>query len=287
MLLSKPERRRIAVVNAQDDHTLEAVTKAAQDGMVHPVLIGDEQEIREILARLAFDAGSADIIKEGDPAACAQIAADMVRKGDVQCVMKGKIETGPLMKVLVNKENGIRQSDTMSFLAMAEAPNYHKIFGITDVGLLTYPTQEQKEAAIVNAVRAFHALGIAHPKVAILAAVEKVNLKMPDTVEADAIKQKGINGCIIEGPISYDLAMDPESAPIKGYSSPVAGDADLLVVPDIVCGNIAIKTISTVAGGRACGVVLGAMVPIVVMSRSTTADDKYMSIVLSALVGGN
>lgn len=284
-LRNSPVKRRVAVAPAQDEHTLEAVTKAARDGMVYPVLIGDESKIKKILSSLDFDASGVQIVDISDPCECVQKAADMARAGEVDCIMKGKIETGALMKVLVNRERGIRKNDTMSLLAFFESPNYHKVFAITDVGLLTYPTQEQKKAAIVNAVEAFHALGVVQPKVAILAAVEKVNPKMKETVEADAIKAQGVDGCIIEGPISYDLAMDKDSAPIKGYKSPVAGDADILVVPDIVSGNVAAKTITVIGGGRTGGVVLGAKVPVLLVSRAASADDKYMSIVLAALVG--
>lgn len=285
MLRSMPAKRRVAVCPAQDEHTLEAICHAWKDGMVEPVLIGDEPAVREILEKLGADPEQMTLIHMEDPIAAIQKAADMARAGEVDCIMKGKTETGPLMKVLVNKEHGIRKNDTMSLLAFMESPNYHKVFAITDVGLLTYPTKEQKKAAIANAVEAFHALGVVEPKVAILAAVEKVNPKMKETVEANEIKEEGVEGCIIEGPISYDLAMDPESAPIKGYRSPVAGDADILVVPDIVSGNIAAKTITVVGGGRTGGVVLGAQVPVLLVSRAASADDKYMSIVLAALVG--
>lgn len=286
MLLSKPTKRRVAVAAAQDEHTLQAVTAAARDGLVFPVLIGDEPAIREILAGLEFDAAGAEIIPEEDVLACAQKAADLAREGRVDCIMKGKMETGALMKVLVNREKGIRKRDTMSLIGFFESPYYHKVFAITDPALLTYPTLEQKKAEIANAVEAMHAVGIEQPKVALLAAVEKVNPKMKETVEADLIKQEGIPGCIIEGPISYDLAMDAESAALKGYESPVAGDADLLVVPDLVCGNIAAKTITVMGGGRTGGVVMGAQVPVLLVSRAATADDKYMSIVVAALVGG-
>ncbi len=286
MLKAMPVKRRVAVVPAQDEHTLEAISKAYQDGMVEPVLIGDEAKIREILEKLGTDASGMTIVPVEDPAEAIQKAADMARDGEVDCIMKGKTETGALMKVLVNRERGIRKNDTMSLLAFMESPYYHKVFAITDVGLLTYPSKEQKKAAIVNAVEAFHALGVENPKVAILAAVEKVNPKMKETVEAAEIKEEGVEGCIIEGPISYDLAMDPASAAIKGYSSPVAGDADLLVVPDIVSGNIAAKTITVIGGGRTGGVVLGAKVPVLLVSRAASADDKYMSIVIAALVGG-
>lgn len=286
MLKAMPVKRKVAVVPAQDEHTLEAISHAYKDGMVEPVLIGDEPKIREILAQTGTDADKMTIIHVEDPTEAIQKAADMARDGEVDCIMKGKTETGALMKVLVNRERGIRKNDTMSLLAFMESPNYHKVFAITDVGLLTYPSKEQKKAAIQNAVEAFHALGVEQPKVAILAAVEKVNPKMKETVEAAEIKEEGVDGCIIEGPISYDLAMDPASAPIKGYVSPVAGDADLLVVPDIVSGNIAAKTITVIGGGRTGGVVLGAKVPVLLVSRAASADDKYMSIVIAALVGG-
>lgn len=286
MLKAMPVKRKVAVVPAQDEHTLEAISHAYKDGMVEPVLIGDEPKIREILAQTGTDADKMTIIHVEDPTEAIQKAADMARNGEVDCIMKGKTETGALMKVLVNRERGIRKNDTMSLLAFMESPNYHKVFAITDVGLLTYPSKEQKKAAIQNAVEAFHALGVEQPKVAILAAVEKVNPKMKETVEAAEIKEEGVPGCIIEGPISYDLAMDPASAPIKGYVSPVAGDADLLVVPDIVSGNIAAKTITVIGGGRTGGVVLGAKVPVLLVSRAASADDKYMSIVIAALVGG-
>ena len=280
MLKAMPVKRKVAVVPAQDEHTLEAISHAYRDGMVEPVLIGDEPKIREILAQIGTDADKMTIIHVEDPTEAIQKAADMARDGEVDCIMKGKTETGALMKVLVNRERGIRKNDTMSLLAFMESPNYHKVFAITDVGLLTYPSKDQKKAAIQNAVEAFHALGVEQPKVAILAAVEKVNPKMKETVEAAEIKEEGVEGCIIEGPISYDLAMDPASAPIKGYVSPVAGDADLLVVPDIVSGNIAAKTITVIGGGRTGGVVLGAKVPVLLVSRAASADDKYMSIVI-------
>ena len=175
MLKAMPVKRKVAVVPAQDEHTLEAISHAYRDGMVEPVLIGDEPKIREILAQIGTDADKMTIIHVEDPTEAIQKAADMARDGEVDCIMKGKTETGALMKVLVNRERGIRKNDTMSLLAFMESPNYHKVFAITDVGLLTYPSKDQKKAAIQNAAEAFHALGVEQPKVAILAAVEKVN----------------------------------------------------------------------------------------------------------------
>ncbi len=286
LLRNQPEKRKIAVVASQDEHTLEAVIRAHKDGLITPVLIGQKDKIEELMTRLGGSFDGVKIIDIEEPVECAVKACELVRAGQADAIMKGKIETAQLMKVLVNKEQGIRRKPVMSLLAFMDSPYYHKLFAITDVGLLTYPDKDKKKAAIENAVEAFNALGIDNPKVAVLAAVEKVNPKMPETVDADEIKKEGVSGCMVEGPISYDLAMDPNAAKIKGYSSPVAGDADLLVVPDIVSGNIAAKTLTVLGGARTGGTVLGAMVPVMLVSRSATSDDKYMSIVISALVGG-
>jgi len=282
-----PVKRRGGVAPAQDPHTLEAIALAVQYQMIDPVLIGLKEEINHLMEQTGVPPEAVTIIAEDDIEASVQKAADLARAGEIDCIMKGKIETGQLMRVLVNKERGIRKNDTMSLLAFMESRYYHKVFAITDVGLLTYPTLEQKKAAIQNAVNAYHALGVSMPKVAVLAAVEKVNPKMRETVEADEIKAQGMDGCVIEGPISLDLAMDPEAAPIKGYASPVAGDADILVVPDIVSGNLLAKSITVVGGGKTGGVVMGARVPVLLVSRSATAEDKYMSIVIAALIGQN
>lgn len=285
-LSAHTKKRVVAVVASHDEHTLEAVVKAKRENLIEPLLIGDEAQTEKILKSLGESIADYRIINEPDGSASAQIAADYAREGKVDCIMKGHIETGALMKVMVNKDRGIRRNSTMSLLAIMQSPNYHKLFGITDVGLLTYPNKEQKKAALENAVDAFHRLGVESPKVAILCAVEKVNPKMPETVDAAEIKAEGVEGAIIEGPISYDLAMDKNSAAIKGFESPVAGDADILLVPDIVSGNIAAKTITCIGGGRTGGTVLGGLVPVLLVSRSASSDDKYLSIIVSALIGG-
>ncbi|WP_432409425.1 bifunctional enoyl-CoA hydratase/phosphate acetyltransferase [Wukongibacter sp. M2B1] len=289
MLKTCPTKRRIAVVAAHDEHTLEAVIMAAKEGLVAPVLIGDQLKIEKILESLDCSKNLVEIINIIDPVEAALESTRMVKEGKVDCIMKGKIETGKLMKVLVDRETGIRKKDTMSLVVFVESPYYHKVFAITDAGLLTYPILEQKKEAIENAVGAFHALGIRKPKVAVLAAVEKINPKMKETIEADELKKMAedntITGCILEGPISYDLTMNKEAAEIKGYESPVAGDADILVVPDIVAGNLLVKSLNFTGGAKACGVILGAIVPLVITSRSSKVEDKFMAIVLSALVG--
>lgn len=288
-LKAQPVKKRIGVVVAQDKHTLDAVLHASADGLVKPVLLGDKQAIAKVMSQMGESLENVEIIDIASPEGCAIEAASLVRQGMLDCVMKGKIETGTLMKVLVNKEHGIRRSDTMSMIAFFESPYYHKLFAVTDAGLLTYPTIEQKRDAIANAVSAFQKLGLARPKIGVLTAIEHVNPKMKETVEADQLKQMSlsgeITGCIVEGPISYDLAMSTEAGKIKGYDSPVAGDADILVVPDLITGNTLTKSLLYTGGAKAAGAIVGATVPLVLTSRSTSMEDKYMSILLNALIG--
>jgi phosphotransacetylase len=283
------EKKRIGVIAAQDEHTLDAVVSAAGDGLVEPVLIGRKNLITELLEHLGEKPGSYEIIDIDEPEECAKSAAQLVRSGRLDCLIKGKIETGVMMKALVNKEYGIRDSAVMSHISFYESPYYHKLFASTDGALLTYPTLEQKKGEIENAVKAFHRLGVNEPKVAVLAAVDSVNPKMKESVEAAELKamwQEGqITGCIVEGPISYDLALSKEAAEIKGYQSPVAGDADILVLPDIMSGNLLLKALSVTGDAKFAGTVIGAKVPIVITSRSMPMRDKYLSIVLNAVIG--
>jgi phosphate butyryltransferase len=283
------EKKRVGVVAAQDEYTLDAVLRAMQDGMIVPVLLGEKQKIQAIIQKLGYSSQGLEIVDLAAPEECALQAAKMVREDKLDCIMKGKIETGVLMKTLVNRDLGIRRSETMSMVAFVESPYYHKIFAITDAGLLTYPTLEQKRDAILNAVGAFHKLGVQNPKVAVLAAIEHVNPKMKETVEAGQLKQMwldgAIKGCTVEGPISYDLSMQAKAATIKEYQSPVAGDADLLVVPDLAAGNILIKCLTCTGGAKAAGAIIGGMVPLILTSRSTSMEDKYMSILLNAYIG--
>jgi phosphotransacetylase len=283
------QKKRIGVIAAQDEHTLDAVVLAAKDGLVEPVLIGRKSEIAVLLEHLEKKQDDFEIIDVNEPDECAKCAAMLVRGGSLDCLIKGKIETGTMMKALVNKEYGIRDSEVMSHISFYESPYYHKLFASTDGALLTYPTLEQKKGEIENAVKVFHKLGIINPKVAVLAAVDSVNPKMKESVEAAELKamwQEGrITGCIVEGPISYDLALSREAAEIKAYESPVAGDADILVLPDIMAGNLLLKAMSVTGNAKFAGTVIGARVPIVITSRSMPMRDKYLSVVLNAVIG--
>ncbi|SHJ60290.1 phosphate butyryltransferase [Dethiosulfatibacter aminovorans DSM 17477] len=278
--------KRVAVVCAHDEHTLEAVQKAENEGLVKSVLIGKGAEIKEILKKLNFAKEDSEIIDiEGDQESSYK-AVEIIREGGADFIMKGKIQTGDLLKAVVDKEKGLRTGRVMSHIVFNEVPNYHKLIAITDGGMMMYPDLDKKKQILENAVDALISLGYDKPKVAALAAVEKVNPKMPETVDAGALKDMYINGqienCIVEGPISYDLTMSRESAEIKGFDSPVTGDADIMLVPNITVGNILGKSLIYSAGARMAGFIVGAKVPIVLTSRGSTSEEKYLSLVLSA-----
>lgn len=285
--LQKQERiKKVAVASAQDQHALEAVLQARRDRIVEPVLVGDREKILALLEQLGEDSEEFQIFHADSDAAAAATAVRLIREGEADFLMKGKLQTADLLRAVVDKESGLRTGSVMSHMAIHQIPGYHKLLAVTDGGMLLYPNLDEKKKLIQNAVGVFRNLGYENPKVAVLTAVETVNPKMPETVDADALKkmnQSGeLSGCIVEGPISYDLTMSKESAEIKGFQSPVTGDADILVVPDIAAGNILVKALVYSAGSRMAGIIVGAKVPIVLTSRGASAEEKYLSLVLSA-----
>ena len=287
-----PRKTVIAVVEAHDEHTLESVVKATENGLMIPALIGNVDKITSILARFGADMSKYELIRSGGSAESLEAAVGLVNTGEATALMKGRLESGEFMKAIVSKENGLVPSGRkLSLIGFYETPLYHKIFAVSDMGLNTYPDLEGKKRITENAIRLLLTLGIEKPKVAVLSSVEKVNPKMPDAVDGDALKRMNLcgelGGCIIEGPISFDLATSRDAAAIKGYDSPVAGDADLLIVPDIAAGNILVKCLTGFGGARTAGTVLGAKVPIIFTSRSAEAEDKYYSIALAACAAGS
>lgn len=277
----------IAVVEAQDEHTLESVVKATNDGIMIPVLIGNVEMIEDLLTHYGAEPSRFEIVASSGVNESLGKAVELINTGRANAIMKGKLESGQFMKAIVTKDNGlIPEGSKLSLIGFYETPKYHKIFAVSDMGLNTYPDLAGKKVIIDNAVRLLHAIGLDNPKVAVLSSVEKINPKMQDTVDGDALKTMNLNGaitgCIVEGPISFDLATSKESAQIKGYDSPVAGDADLLIVPDITAGNILVKCLTGFSDAQTAGTVLGAKVPVILTSRSAEASDKYYSIALAA-----
>ncbi len=283
---STPHAARMAVAAAGDEHTIEAVLNARAEGIIQPVLVGDKAAIDAALKHFGAEVPPEDIYDVPDITEAAKFAVSLVREGKAELLMKGKLDTSVMLRPVVNKETGLGKGGVMSHFTAFELPNYHKLLVAVDGGMVPYPTLEQKKAIIENTVGALRAMGYDQVKVGVLACVEKVNPKMPETVEADALKQMNlrgeITGCIVEGPISYDCAMDREIADFKGFSSPVAGDVDVLVVPNIHAGNILGKSFTVTAGAKMAGFIVGAKCPIVLTSRGSSPLEKYLSIVIAA-----
>lgn len=279
-------KKRVVVAAAHDEHTLEAVFRAVHNDIVDPVLVGDKSKIKEILRSLKVGFDENQIIGTNSDDESAEVAVKIINDNKADFLMKGKLQTADLLRAVVNKEKGLHTGRVMSLMVIHEMPSYHKLLVVSDGGMMMYPTLVEKKQIIENAVDALIAMGYEKPKVAVLAAVENVNPKMPESVDAGLLKkmnQKGeIKNCIVEGPISYDLVMSKESAEIKGYESPVVGEADILIVPNITAGNILGKTLVYSAGATMAGFIVGAKVPIVITSRGSSSQEKYLSLVLSA-----
>ena len=278
--------REAVVAAAHDEHTLQAVFAARRDGLIRPILVGRRNEIRSIARSLGEELSPEQIVDAQDDLECAARSVALIREGKGDILIKGMLQTGTLLKAVVHRETGIRASQVMSHVAILDVPRYHKLLFITDGGMVVAPNLEKKGHILKNAVDFCRFLGYERPKAAALCAVETVNPAMPETGDALSLKEAGERGefgpCIVEGPISLDLATDREAALVKGYHSPVAGDADILLVPAIAVGNVLGKALYGLAGGQMAGVVLGAAVPITINSRGATPEEKYYSILLCA-----
>lgn len=281
-----PSMKRMAIAAAGERHTLEAAFHARKEGIARPVLVGDESEIRRIMKELGEEVPDEDIYPAADNKEAAELAVSLVREGKADFLMKGYLDTGVILKAVVNKEHGLGKGGVMSHFTMFDVPGYHKILVPVDGGMVTYPTLEQKKAIIENTVDTLRAMGYDCPKVGVLACVEKVNPKMPETVEAAELARMNRDGeiknCIVEGPVSYDCAVDGEIAKLKGYESRIAGDVDVLIAPNIHAGNIMGKMLTCTCKAKLAGFVVGAKCPIVLTSRGSSAEEKFLSIAVSA-----
>lgn len=285
-----PRKRVMAVAGAADRGVLEAVLHAESEGLAEPVLVGDRGTLETLLKELGRRPSEEHIV-HADPGQEAQRCVDIIRAGDAEILMKGMIETGALLRPVVKRENDLRTGALMSHVVFFDKiPRYRKILLQTDGGMVMYPTLEEKKGIIENAVRTLHVMGNPNPTVAVLAAVEKVNPKMPETVDADALREMNrrgeISGCVVEGPLSYDIAMSAEIARHKGYDCPYCGDFDVLLVPNMTCGNILAKSWTVTAGALMAGIVVGAKIPIILNSRGASPEEKYYSIALAAVTAG-
>jgi len=279
-------KKKLIVAAAQDQHSMAAVVRAWKDNVIEPILVGDKESILNICATNNYDITGVRIIHEPDTDMAVEMSVKMInsRQGDV--LMKGKIGTSTLLKAVLNREWGLRTGNLLSHFALFEVETYPKVIAVTDVAMNIAPNLQDKIAIINNSVGCLIKLGYKMPKVAVLGAVEMVNESMEATLHAALLSKMNqrdqIKNCIIDGPLAFDNAVSLESARRKGIRSEVAGDTDLLLMPDIEVGNVLYKSLVFFARAKVAAVILGARVPIVLTSRSDSEQAKYYSILLSA-----
>lgn len=281
--------KKIAVSVAQDEAVLEAVHAAKERGIAEAVLVGDEPKIRKIAASMNMDLTGYEIIHEPDVIKASLTAVKLAHDGKVDMYMKGLIDSRNFLKSVLDKEVGLRTGGPLSHVCVFEIPGIDRLLFLTDVAFMTYPTLEDKVNIIKNTIPVCRACGVEVPKVAPLAAVEVVNPKMPVTVDAAELTRMcedgELPGCIVDGPLSMDIAIDAEAAKHKGATDrKIQGDADVLLFPDIHAGNLVYKTIVHLVKVQNGCILTGTKVPVILTSRSDSFETKVNSIALAAVV---
>ena len=287
--LSKVEKKKVSVAVAQDNEVLMAVKAAKERGIADSVLVGDADKIKEIMLELEMSPDDYEIVDVKDPIEASLKAVSLVSSGEADMYMKGLIDTKDFLRSVLNKEVGLRTGRPLSHVCVFDMGGVDHLLFLTDVAFVPYPTLEDKANIIRNTVEICEACGVENPKVAPLAAVEVVNPKMPETVEADELtkmNERGeITGCIVDGPLSMDLATCPEAAQHKGATGrKIVGDADVLLFPNIHAGNILYKGLVHFAKSTNGNLITGTAAPVVLTSRSDSFEVKVNSLALGALV---
>jgi phosphate butyryltransferase len=279
-------KKKVIVAAAQDQNSMGAVVRAWKDNVIEPILVGDKESILNICAANNYDITGVRIIHEPDTDMAVEMSVKMINNKQGDVLMKGKVGTSSLLKCVLNREWGLRTGNLLSHFALFEVETYPKVIAVTDVAMNIAPNLQDKIAIINNSVGCLIKLGYQMPKVAVLGAVEMVNENMKATLDAALLSKMNqrdqIKNCIIDGPLAFDNAVSLESAKHKGIRSEVAGDTDLLLMPDIEVGNVLYKSLVFFARAKVAAIILGAKVPIVLTSRSDSEQAKYDSLLLSA-----
>jgi len=277
-----------AVAHPCEKSALAGAVEAGQMGLMHPILVGPAAKIEEIAKASGIDLRAVEIVDAPDSHAAADKAVELVRKGKAELLMKGSLHTDELLGAVMARETGLRTGRRISHAFVMDVPTYHKVLIVTDGAINIAPTLEDKVDICQNAIDLATSLGRDQHKVAILAAVETVNSKMPATLDAAALCKMAdrgqIKGGILDGPLAFDNAISAEAAKTKGIASNVAGDPDILLVPDLEAGNILAKQLIFLANADSAGLVLGARVPIILTSRADSVRSRVASCAIAALV---
>jgi phosphate butyryltransferase len=277
------------IANSASEHVMEFIPEAKKLGLPIPLLVGNKKITEDLLKKHGENPAAFQIIdcQAGNES---QAAVDLVKEGRAVFLMKGMMETSDFLRPIVRKENGLRTERLMSYVALMSFADYPKLLLCTDGGMVTYPDYEKKKQIALNAVKVLHALGYEQPKIAVLCCKETVDEKMPETLDAEKLREACLNGelgnCAVEGPISYDICMSPAIAKIKGFKSEHAGNFDIMLLPNIHACNVYAKSLVIHAKAKAAGIIAGCKVPVISPSRGSTAEEQILSLALATLVSG-
>jgi phosphotransacetylase len=270
-----------------EETALSAALDAAEKGLITPILVGPAETIAKVAQAAGIAVGDARIVEAADSHSAAAKAVELVRKGEAELLMKGSLHSDEILAAVVARETGLRTGRRLSHVFIMDVPTYHKVLIVTDAAINIAPTLEDKADICQNAIDLARTFGIERPKVAILAAVETVTTKMPATVDAAALckmAERGqIKGGLLDGPLAFDNAISREAAKIKGITSEVAGDPDILLAPDLEAGNMMAKQLSFLANADSAGIVLGARVPVILTSRADSLRARIASCAVAVL----
>ncbi|MEZ7893261.1 MAG: phosphate butyryltransferase [Candidatus Wallbacteria bacterium] len=285
-LAKEKGKKIVAVAAAHDEEVLEAINEAVKHDLLTPMLYGNKKKIEEIAKAKSIDLTGYQIENVENDKQAAELAVKAVSSGKANMIMKGLLSTSTYLGAILNKEWGLRTGSVLSHVMIFDSPIAEKVMALTDAAMNIAPDLKAKVSIVENAVSVMHKLGLEKPKVAMLAAVEVVNIDMPPTLDAAVIAKmstlKQIKGAIVDGPFALDNAISVEAAKIKGIESPVAGHADILVTPDIEAGNVLYKSISYFAKSKLAAIIVGAKAPIILTSRSDSHESKFLSVALAA-----
>jgi phosphate butyryltransferase len=280
--------KMVAVAVPHESEILLSAQDAQKEGIATCTLVGDRDLIRGLAAEQQIDITRMMLVHEPDPKTAARKVMELLRMGHADLAMKGKLETGDFLRAALDREMGLRTGRLFTHVAVFEVPGFDRLLFVTDSGVVVAPTLEQKVEIVQNAIMVAQRLGVRKPKVAILAATEMVNPKIPTTMDAANLAKMADRGQIqggdVDGPLALDNAISPESVAIKGITGPVAGVADILVTPDVEAGNMLAKAITYFAKGKMAGVVVGGKSPLIVASRSDPHETKLVSMALGVLL---
>ncbi|MBQ2650684.1 MAG: phosphate butyryltransferase [Clostridia bacterium] len=278
----------LAVAACHDRDVLLACIEAETRGLCHPILIGDGQKTAELLCKLGHDPAAFEIITTPDDVASAAMAVSLVREGKANAIMKGLLQTGDLMRAVINKETGIRTGRLLSHVMVYECPGCDRLLYLTDGGMNTFPTLDQKAEILENAAQVLHKLGYTESAAACICGAEAVNPKIQSTLDAQALSEMTDRwapyGLSVYGPVGLDLAISPHAVEKKKYNAPGAGRADILLVPNYEVGNGIGKAMTYFGNARSAGVIVGAACPIVLVSRADSFETKLLSIAMAAAI---